>query len=118
MVLELIPGLSSQPGGDVSHKPGGRLPITFHQACSYPRNPREGCYQFRCLVNSGTMGVNSLPKTVTRQRRDCDLNPVPSAPESSITLTARLPSDPTRPVRLGLLDSADLDMRSGRKRSL
>ena len=32
------------------------------------------------------MGVNSLPKTVTRQRRDCDLNPGPSAPESS-TLT-------------------------------
>jgi len=37
------------------------------------------------------MGVNSLPKTVTRQRRGCDLNPGPSAPESS-TLTARLPS--------------------------
>jgi len=35
------------------------------------------------------MGVNSLPKTVTRQRRDCDLNPGPSAPESS-TLTTRL----------------------------
>ena len=32
------------------------------------------------------MGVNSLPKTVTRQRRGCDLNPDPSAPESS-TLT-------------------------------
>jgi len=30
------------------------------------------------------MGVNSLPKTVTRQRRDCDLNPGPSAPESKI----------------------------------
>jgi len=29
------------------------------------------------------MGVNSLPETVTRQRRDCDLNPGPSAPESS-----------------------------------
>jgi len=29
------------------------------------------------------MGVNSLPKTVTRQRRDCGLNPGPSAPESS-----------------------------------
>jgi len=28
------------------------------------------------------MGVNSLPKTVTRQRRDCDLIPGPSAPES------------------------------------
>ena len=36
------------------------------------------------------MGVNSLPKTVTRQRRDCDLNPGPTAPESS-TLTTRLP---------------------------
>ena len=39
------------------------------------------------------MGVNSLPKTVTRQRRDCDLNPGPSVPESS-TLTTRLPSHP------------------------
>ena len=29
------------------------------------------------------MGVNSLPKTVTRQRRGCDLNPGPTAPESS-----------------------------------
>ena len=37
------------------------------------------------------MGVSSLPKTVTRQRRDCDLNPGLSAPESS-TLTTRLPS--------------------------
>jgi len=36
------------------------------------------------------MGVNSLPKTVTLQRRGCDLNPGPSAPESS-TLTTRLP---------------------------
>jgi len=27
------------------------------------------------LVHRGTMGVNSLPKTVIRQRRDCDLNP-------------------------------------------
>ena len=33
------------------------------------------------------MGVNSLPKTVTRQRRDCDLNPVPSAHESSTLIT-------------------------------
>ena len=35
--------------------------------------------------------MNSLPKTVTRQRRDRDSNPGPSAPESS-TLTTRLPS--------------------------
>ena len=39
------------------------------------------------------MGVSSLPKTVTRQRRNCDLNPGPSAPESS-TLTTRLLSHP------------------------
>ena len=50
-------------------------------------------YQFCCLVNGGTMGVNSLPKTVTRRRRGCDLNPGPSAPESS-TLTTRRPSHP------------------------
>jgi len=37
--------------------------------------------------------VNSLPKTVTRQRRGCDLNPGPIAHESS-TLTTRLPSQP------------------------
>ena len=35
------------------------------------------------------MGVNSLPKTVTRQRRGYDLNPGPCAPESS-TLTSLL----------------------------
>ena len=37
------------------------------------------------------MGVNSLPKTLTRQRRGCDLNPGPSAPEFS-ALNTRLPS--------------------------
>jgi len=76
-VPELIPVLGSQPGGDVSHKP-------------------DGCYKFCCSVNRGTMAVNSLPKTVNRQRRDCDLNPGPSAPESS-TLTIRLPSHPPTP---------------------
>jgi len=29
------------------------------------------------------MGVNSLPKTVTRRYHSCDLNPGPSVPESS-----------------------------------
>ena len=36
-VPELIPVLGSQPAGDVSHKPCGRLPLL--SACSYPRNP-------------------------------------------------------------------------------
>ena len=34
-----------------------------------------------------------MPKTVTRQRRDCDLKPGPTALESS-TLNTRLPSHP------------------------
>ena len=42
--------------------------------------------------------MNSLPKTVNRQRRGCDLNPGPSAPESS-TLTTRLPSHPYKVSR-------------------
>ena len=37
------------------------------------------------------MGVNSLPKTVSRHCRGCNLSTGPSAPESS-TLTTRLPS--------------------------
>jgi len=36
------------------------------------------------------MGVNSLPKTVTRQRRGCDSNPGPSAAPESSTLTTWL----------------------------
>ena len=39
------------------------------------------------------MDVNSLPKTVTRQCRGCDLYPGSSMPESS-ALTTRLPSHP------------------------
>ena len=82
--------LGSQPAGDVSHKPGGRLPLL---SAGPAVTPAESCYQFRCLVNRGTLGVNSLPKNVTRERRSCDLNPGPSAPDSS-TLTTRLLSHP------------------------
>jgi len=38
-VPELIPVLGSQPASDVSHKPGGRLPLLFARHASYPRNP-------------------------------------------------------------------------------
>ena len=84
-VPKLIPVLGSQPAGDVNHKPDGRLPLLSARPAVTPATLKrlEGCYQFCCLVNRGTMGVNSLPKTVTRQRRDYDLNPDPSAPESS-----------------------------------
>jgi len=90
-VPELIPVLGSQPAVDVNHKPNGRLPLLSAWPAVTPANLKEGCYQFCCLVNRGTMGVNSLPKTVTRQRCDCNLNLGPSAPESS-TLATRLPS--------------------------
>ena len=63
------------------------------------------------------MGVNSLPKTVTRQRRGCDLNPDPSAPESS-TLTTPLPSHiqvcvPLLREAASLSSSSPLDTESG-----
>ena len=58
------------------------------------------------------MGVNSLPKTVTRQRRGCDLNQGPTAPESS-TLTTRLPSHlKTVPVNRGLDRGVSLEEES------
>jgi len=60
------------------------LAVSLH--VTWVINPAVGCHyfppglqlpplQFCCLENRGTMGVNSLPKTVTRQRRSCDLNP-------------------------------------------
>ena len=97
-VPEQIPVLGSQPAGYVSHKPGGRLPLLSARPAVTLATLKRADYQFRCSVNRGTMGVNSLPKTVTRQRRECDLNPGPSAPESS-TLATRLPSHPLGLVR-------------------
>ena len=82
-VPELIPVLG------VNHKPGGRLPLlsAFTLATLKMGATNFGAW---CLVNRGTVGVNSLPKSVTRQRHRCDLNSGPSTPESS-TLTTRLP---------------------------
>ena len=48
--------------------------------------------------------MNNLPKTVTRQRRSCDLNPGPSAPESS-TLTTRLGQDIFARAQIPILGS-------------
>jgi len=92
-VPELIPVLGSQPAGDVSHKPGGRLPLlSARPAVTFPA---RRSVLVSLLGEQGTMGVNSLPKTVTRQRRGCHLNSGPTAPESS-TQTTRLPSHPHR----------------------
>ena len=60
-----------------------------------------------------------MPETVTRQRRGCDLNPGPSAPESN-TLTTRLPSRPQVDAGRGT-DSCNLQcvrsVSTGRARS-
>ena len=70
-VPELIPVLCSQPAGDVSHTPGGRMSLLSARPAVILAI--QGCYQFCCLVNRGKT-VNSLPK--------------------SSTLTTRLPSHP------------------------
>ena len=102
-VPELIPVLGSQPAGDVTHKPGSRLPLLSTRPAVTPATLKRAATNFRCLVNKGTMGVNSLPKTVTRQHRGCDLNPGPSTPESS-TLTTPLLSHPLTALWRWLFD--------------
>ena len=83
-VPELIQVLGSQPAGDVSHKPGGRLPLLSARPAVTAATLKRAASDFASWWTK-TMDVNILPKTVTRQRRDCDLYPGPSAPES-ITL--------------------------------
>jgi len=71
-VPELIPVLCSQPAGDVSHKPGGRLPLLSARPAVTSANLKRDATNF-ALGKQRHTAVNSLPKTVTRQRRDCDL---------------------------------------------
>jgi len=73
MVPELIPVLGSQPAGDVSHKPGGRLPLLSARPDVILATIKRAATNFAAWC---TIGVNSLPKTVTRQRHGCDLNPL------------------------------------------
>ena len=79
--------------------------------------PPQPCQFFCCLVNRGTMGMNSLLKTVIRQRRDCDLNPAgPSAPESS-SLTTRLSSHPQNYIQYVFLWFYSQNWFAGRRRA-
>ena len=65
-VPELIPVLGSQPGGDVSHKPGGRLPLLSAMPAVTRATLKRAATNFAAwCVNRGTMGVNSLPTTIT-----------------------------------------------------
>jgi len=111
----MIPVLGSQHADDVSHKPAVGCHY-FPRGLQLPLQPLRGLLLisplgeqrhdrwikltyvgFRAHVKIASRivsyRVNSLPKTVTGQRRGLDLNPGPTAPEAS-TLTTRLPSHP------------------------
>jgi len=45
-VPELIPVLGSQPAGDVSHKPGGRLPLLSARPVITPANLKRPANNF------------------------------------------------------------------------
>ena len=45
-VPELIPVLGSQPAGDVSHKPGGRLPLLFARPVVTPATRKRNATHF------------------------------------------------------------------------
>ena len=82
----------------MDHKPGGRLPLLSARLAVTPQ-PLRGLLPILLLGEQRHNGCEQFAKTVSRQRRDCDLNLGPSVPESS-TLTTRLPSDPVGRTKL------------------
>jgi len=46
MVSELIPVLGSQPAGNVSHKPGGRLPLLSGRPAVTPATLKRAATNF------------------------------------------------------------------------
>jgi len=65
----------------------------FPPGLQLPPKPLRGLLPIWLLGEQRHNGCEQFAKTVTRQRRDCDLNPCPSAPESN-RLTTRLSSHP------------------------
>ena len=89
-VPELIPVLGSQPAGDVSHKPGGRLPILSARPAVTLATLKRAAINFAAWWTEAVC-LRLLPDSVAA----AIWNPGPSAPESS-TLTTRLTSHPLR----------------------
>ena len=91
-VPQLIPVLGSQHAGDVSHKPGGRMPLLSTRPAVTPATLKRAATNCATWWTEArwvwTVCLSLLPDSI-----DCDLIPSPSAPESS-TITTRLPSHP------------------------
>ena len=90
---QLIPVLGSQPAGDVSHKPGGIGCHYFPSGPQLPPQPLIGLVPISLLGEQRHDGCDEFARDFYRQRRGCDLNRGPTAPESS-TPTTPLPSNP------------------------
>ena len=63
------PVLGSQPVGDVSHKPGDRLPLLSARS-AITLQPLRGLLPISLIGEQTHDGVNSLPKTVSRHMED------------------------------------------------
>jgi len=75
-VPELIPVLGSQPTGDVSHKPGGRLPLLSARPAVIPATLKRATANFAaCWTEAQWVWTVCLRLHITWQLRDCDLNP-------------------------------------------
>ena len=95
-VPELILVLGSQPAGDMSHKPGGRLPLLSTRPAVIPATRKKATTNFAAWWTEAqwawTVCVRLLPTASQPQ-----FEPGPSAPESSM-LTTWLPSHPDKPL--------------------
>jgi len=95
-VPELITVLGSQPAGDVSHKPGGRLPY-FPPSLQLTPQPLIGMLPSLLFGEQRHDGCEQFAQDCYQTASRLQFEPRPSAPESS-TLTTRLSSHPCSSV--------------------
>jgi len=89
-VPELISVLGSQPAGDVSHKPGGRLPLLATSPAVTLATLKRAATNFAAWWTEARW-LRTVCLRLTRQHCDGNSNSGPSVPECS-TQTTRLPS--------------------------
>ena len=68
-VPELIPVLGSQPAGDVSHKPGGRLPLLFARPAVTPATLKRAATD-SLITQPATNRAVSVPNACKRNSKD------------------------------------------------